>query len=341
MMIFRQAMVFGAAAGLLPGIVLAEVAAEVPASPTDMATSISEQVGRIFEERGPALVRVEAVDRHGKLSGTGFFADPMGTVYTVYSTVSNASEVYVISNGERRAATVLTADPRSGIALLRVDGCSNFIPQGSSAGLRLASPVVALGYPMDLPASPSFGIVGGFDKKYQGRFLVSTHIRANVPVQAGFGGAPLLNMNGEVVGIIIAGLEGGSSCFALPIEAAEKIRRDFVRFGEARHGWVGVTVESQPGDEVVIAELGPETPAAQSGLKQGDLLLQVGRVPIRKVEDVLDASFFLTDGEAVTVKVQRGGQELQYSVMPVLHPASEKAGLHAASSSPEFNLLTK
>jgi S1-C subfamily serine protease len=69
--------------------------------------------------------------------------------------------------------------------------------------------------------------------------------------------------------------------------------------------------------------------------------MQVGDVPIRSVEDVLDASFFLTDGDAVTVKVLRGGQELQYSVMPVLHPASEKAGLHASGAAPEFNLLSK
>jgi len=320
---------------------VAILATNVYSEDVDFAKSLSDQVQKIFEERSTAVVRVEATDRHGRLNGTGFFADPMGTVYTVYSTVAEAEEVFVVVQGRRLPATVLMADARSGIALLKVDVENSFIPAGNSSFLRLASPLVAIGFPLDLEASPSFGILGGFDKKFQGRFLVSTHIRANVPVQSGYGGAPLLNLQGEVVGIIIAGLEGGSSCFALPIEAAEKIRRDYVRFGEARHGWIGVTVESMPGNEVHIAELGPETPASQSGLKEGDLLLQVGNVGIQNVEDVLDASFFLTDGDAVAVRVMRGGQELQYSIRPVLHPASEKSGLHAASSGNEFNLLSK
>ncbi|MEX1120043.1 MAG: S1C family serine protease [Terrimicrobiaceae bacterium] len=327
-----------------PAVLLGAVAilgSNASAEEMDLAKSLSDKVSKVFQDRSAAVVRVEATDRHGRLNGTGFFADPMGTVYTVYSTVAEAREVFVVVQGRRLPATVLTADARSGIALLKVDIETTFIPAASSASLRLASPLVAIGFPMDLEASPSFGILGGFDKKFQGRFLVSTHIRANLPVQSGFGGAPLLNLQGEVVGIIIAGLEGGSSCFALPIEAAEKIRKDFVRFGEARHGWIGVTVESMPGDEVHIAELGPETPASQSGLKEGDILLQVGNVAIKNVEDVLDASFFLTDGDAVAVRVIRGGQELQYSIRPALHPASEKSGLHAAGTSPEFNLLSK
>ena len=64
----------------------------------------------------------------------------------------------------------------------------------------------------------------------------------NAPTQRGEAGAPLLNMKGEVVGIVVSGLENNAACYAVPIEAAEKIRSDFVRFGEARHGWIGVTM---------------------------------------------------------------------------------------------------
>ena len=67
----------------------------------------------------------------------------------------------------------------------------------------------------------------------------------NAPTQRGEAGAPLLNMKGEVVGIVVSGLENNSACYAVPIEAAEKIRSDFVRFGEARHGWIGVNQLSE------------------------------------------------------------------------------------------------
>ncbi len=308
----------------------------------DMAATLSQQVGAVFQRLSPAVVRVEATDRHGKLSGTGFFADPLGTVYTVSATIGDGRNVVVVKGGRKLPARVLATDTRSGVALLRVENPGGaFIPVGDSRLLRLASPVMAIGFPMDLASSPTFGIVGGFDRKFQGHFLVATHIRANMPVQNGFGGAPLLNLHGEVVGMVVAGLEGGAACFALPIEAAEKVRRDVMRFGEARPGWVGVTVESQPEGVVQVAGLGAETPAARAGLHEGDIVRQVGNVPIKTVEDILDASFYLTDGDFVPIRIVRDGQEIEYSVRATTHPSNARDGLHASSESFEFKLLTK
>src|SRR5438045_7566604 len=101
-------------------------------------------------------------------------------------------------------------------------------------------------------------------------------------------------MKGEVVGIVVSSLENSSSCYALPIEAAEKIRSDFVRFGEVRHGWIGANVAEaktpEEGSRAEITELA--APAADCGIKPGDILLQVGRTKVQEPEDVLDASFF-------------------------------------------------
>jgi Trypsin-like serine proteases, typically periplasmic, contain C-terminal PDZ domain len=108
--------------------------------------------------------------------------------------------------------------------------------------MEVATPVVSIGFPLDLPETPNFGMVAGFDRKYLGRYFSTTHMRLNLPSQRGEAGAPLLNMKGEVVGIVVSSLENNSACYAVPIEAAEKIRADFMRFGEARHGWVGINV---------------------------------------------------------------------------------------------------
>src|SRR5437773_10632168 len=90
----------------------------------------------------------------------------------------------------------------------------------------------------------------GFNQKYLGRYFSTTHLRVNLPTQRGEAGAPLLNMKGEVVGIVVSRLENTSACYAVPIEAPEKIRSDFVRFGEARHGWAGINdpEAAQPGE---------------------------------------------------------------------------------------------
>src|SRR5690606_9482899 len=137
----------------------------------------------------------------------------------------------------------LTADPRSGIAILQIEKLGNptpFLPLGDSEGLKVASPVVMIAYPLDLPVAPHFGLVAGFDGKHFDRYFATTHIRANVPVKRGQGGAPLLNMKGEAVGVVISGVDEGAACYALPIEAVRKIHQDYVRFGSIRPGRLGV-----------------------------------------------------------------------------------------------------
>lgn len=298
-----------------------------PAAEDTLSDSISSEVQEVFQERRSAVVQVEAIDRHGRQYCTGFFTDPMGTIYTLATAVADAEEIYVIQGLRKIPAKLLVADGRSGIALLRADANSPFIPIGDANKLELGSLVVVVGYPKDLDVTPSFGIVGGFDCKYLGKYFVTKHIRANVPVQYGFGGAPLMNLKGEVVGILIRAIDGFGACYALPIEAAEKIRGDYVRFGEIRHGWVGVNVKDEEdaveGSRARIANLEPETPAAQSGLQDGDILLQVGSVKITTVEDVPDASFFLTAGDQTSVTVLRNGTRLTVNVRSVRHPLSE------------------
>jgi len=292
----------------------------------DFADSLASRIQRIFHERQDAVVRVEATDAHGKIYGTGFYTDPAGTIYTLAAIVDHADEIWVLQGDRKVPAKLLVSDPRSGVAIIKTDTYSPFIPMGDASQLGLASPVMTISFPMDLPISPSLGTIGGFDRKFLGKFFVTTHIRANLPVQPGSLGAPLLNLKGEVVGILIGGLDGGTACYALPIKAAEKIRMDYARFGEVRYGSVGVKVEEEAdaveGSTVKIVDLSSDTPAAQSGLQEGDVLLKVGDTKIATAEDVLDASFFLTAGDQVAITVSRNGQKLSFNVKPFQHPSS-------------------
>jgi serine protease Do len=192
-----------------------------------------------------------------------------------------------------------------------------------------------------LPETPNFGMIAGFDRKYLGRYFSTTHLRVNLPTQRGEAGAPLLNMKGEVVGIVVSSLENNSACYAVPVEAAEKIRGDFMRFGEARHGWIGINVSMarQPveGSLAEMTQIMEDTPAARSGIKSGDILLQVGRKKVTQPEDVLDASFFITAGDIVPITVMRGNQRLTFSVQATLHPASRSGVLLASPGTPAIN----
>jgi len=295
------------------------------------ANSISREVKDIFQRCSHAVVKIHASDPHSDLCGTGFFIDPMGTIYTAYSVGGEAEDFSVEFNGKRVPAKQLVADPRSGLAILKIDSATPTLPIGKSDQMEVAMPVVSIGYPLDLRETPNFGMIAGFDRKYLGRYFPLLLLRANLPMQRGEAGAPLLNFKGEVVGVVVSTLENNSSCYAVPIEAAEKIRNDYLRFGEIRPGWVGIdvaeTAEAVEGSRVEMTNILPNTPAADSGVKTGDILLQVGNKQIRQPEDVLDASFFISAGDTVPVTVIRNGQKLTFNIQADIHRITREAPL--------------
>ena len=307
----------------------------------ESATAASNQVKDIFARTAKAVVKIHGVDEHSEICGTGFFIDPTGTLYTAYTVGGEAGNFTVEFGGKKYPARQLLADIRSGTAMLKIDEATPALPIGKSEQLEVATPIISIGFPLDLPETPNFGMVAGFDRKYLGRYFSTTHVRLNLPSQRGEAGAPLLNMKGEVVGIVVSSLENNSACYAVPIEAAEKIRGDFMRFGEARHGWVGINVSMarQPveGSLAEMTKIMEDTPAAKSGIKPGDILLQVGRKKVTQPEDVLDASFFITAGDLVPITVMRGNQKLTFNVQATMHPASKTGLLLAAPGTPAMN----
>jgi len=299
-----------------------------------LSGAIETTVGNVFRRSADAVVRVESDDELGKVAGTGFFIDATGHLYTLSSVVGDGMNVTVTRGEEKFPARLLAKDPRSGVALLKVDeiGASPFLTKGDCRQLKVASPLVVVGFPFDHELTPSFGLLGGFDRQSKGKFFTTTHIRANIPVQRGQAGSPVLNTDGELVGVLVSGFEEGSGCYVLPIRAAEKIRSDYARFGEVRHGWAGVTVQEIPvaveGSRMAIDLVDPTGPAA-SQFRPGDVILQVGEVAVRQPEDALDASFFLTAGDPVEVTVARGEEIITVPFVAGEHPLGRKTNLQA------------
>jgi serine protease Do len=299
---------------------------EQPRTQEPSTSSISREVKEIFEKSGKAVVKIRGTDEHGDLSGTGFFIDPAGTLYTAFSVGGDTENLTIEFDGKTYPARLMMADLRSGIAILKADVATPALPIGKSETMEMATPVMTIGYPLDLPSTPSFGMVAGFDRKFLDRYFSTTHVRVNLPTQRGEAGAPLLNFKGEVVGILVAQIENGSACYALPIDAAEKIRNDFIRFGEARHGWVGTTVAQAEkpveGSTAQVTEIMKDTPAFGSGIKPGDILLQIGKTKVRQPEDIIDASFFITAGDTVPIVVVRGDEQMTFEIKSDCHPLS-------------------
>ncbi len=297
-------------------------------STNSAADSLAREIKQVFQTTSAAVCRVIAVDDHGVHNGTGFFIDPNGTIATTYSIGGSSNDITIVFGNNKYVASRILTDSRSGLVLLKVNAITDFLTLAQPEKLPIASPVIAVGYAMDLTIAPTFGTVAGHDLKYQGRYLPVTHMRVNLPVARGQTGSPILNMDGEVVGVLVSAIDGGVACYALPVAVLDKVVNDYAQFGLVRYGWVGVTVEPSiagyANSSAKIVELEQQSPAKGIGIKVGDLLLQIDKYKVESLEDVLDASYFLSPGQEIELVVSRAGERKVFKTTVEDHPANPK-----------------
>src|SRR4029079_3368346 len=141
--------------------------------------TISHQVRELFERAAKAVVKIHGVDEHSEICGTGFFVDPTGALYTRYTVGGEAGNFTVEFGDKKIPARQLVADIRSGTAILKVDETTPALPIGYSVHLSMRTPVISIGDPLDLPKTPTFGMIAGFDRKCLGRYFSTIHLRVN------------------------------------------------------------------------------------------------------------------------------------------------------------------
>lgn len=319
---------------------------------SDIFLTGGDEANAIFDKAKGAVVQVRSGDKGYILAGTGFFMDDHGTVLTSSTILGENKNARVVIDGVEVDAKIIGNDPRSGLAMLRVDyDESPFLPLGSAASLKSGDGVIMIGYPMNLAVAPSQGPVSGFDDSYLAKVddssarsvaaverFATTHIHANVTISPGEVGGPLLNSQGEVVGLVATSPDNGKSIYALPVEAMDKIISDFNLYGAARYGWVGVNVTGAPdtghdGRTVRVVQVVPGTPASQSGIQPGDTVMRIDLREIYRPADVLDASFFSHVGGTMTVVVRRDEKLYDYSFGVIEHPLKPGNTLPPATTS--------
>jgi len=252
--------------------------------------------------------------RHGEVmgQGSGFFISSDGFAVTNNHVVDGADKVEVTTDaGKTYTARVIGTDPRSDVALIKVEGGADFpFVKLSEGKARIGDWVLAVGNPFGLGGTVTAGIVSASGRDI-GSGPYDDFIQIDAPVNKGNSGGPAFNMQGEVVGVTaqIDSSSGGNEGvgFAIPSNTVHSVVPQLISTGKAQHAYLGISLDSTA-NNALVAGVKSNTPAAKAGLKTGDVITSLGSAQTTTPDQLASAIAAHKPGDRVTVTYQRGGQ---------------------------------
>jgi serine protease Do len=303
-----------------------------------------------FEKFFPEMPR----DFTQRSLGTGFIIDAKGLVLTNEHVVKNADKIKVKmagQDGKEYTATVKGRDPQTDLALLQIDSKDTFpfLTLGDSDKIRVGDWVVAIGNPFGLGHTVTQGIISA-----KGRIIgagrYDNFLQTDAAINPGNSGGPLLNLEGEVVGINTAIVATGQGIgFAIPTNMVKDIIEQLETKGKVIRGMLGVQVQvvtpeiakafglAEP-HGALVAEVHADTPAEKAGLKREDIIVEYNGQPIKEMNELPRLVAATPPGTKATVKVLRDGKEKSFPIT-VTELKEERLGREAAEQPNEENSI--
>jgi len=275
--------------------------------------------------------------------GSGFIISDDGYILTNNHVVDRASDIFVtLTNGKEYKASVVGTDPRTDVALIKVDADGlKALPIGDSNKLKKGQWVLAIGSPFGLESTVTAGIVSAINRD-TGEYL--PFIQTDVAVNPGNSGGPLLNLAGEVVGINsqIVSRSGGfmGISLAIPIDEAMRIVQQLRADGKVTRGRIGVQI-GQISEDVakalglekaqgaLVSMVEPDGPAAKAGVQSGDVITQFDGKTISQMADLPRIVGSTKPGTKTTLTVWRKGKSVKLDVVVDEMPSAAGASASA------------
>ncbi|HEX6663584.1 MAG TPA: trypsin-like peptidase domain-containing protein [Gaiellaceae bacterium] len=340
-----------------------------PATEASFQQGTRKSINAIYRASAPGVVHIDTASKVQQAAnpffgnsfggtqtqralGSGFVIDKAGYIVTNYHVVRGATSIEVsFSNNERFRATVVGVDPSTDIAVLKVDVKSRALrslPLGNSDDVRVGDQVIAIGNPFGLDRSVTAGIVSAVQRRIEApnQLSIAHVIQTDASLNHGNSGGPLLNAQGQVIGVNAQIETGGQSQgnvgigFAIPINTVRNVAAELIKNGKVEHAFLGIegkTLEPSiarlfhlPATSgVLVAVVRPGSGAAKAGLKAatnqvtvegeswpagGDLIVKADGRPVGSIERLIDIISAKRPGDHVTLEVIRNAKRMNINV---------------------------
>ena len=269
--------------------------------------------------------------------GSGVIIDgKRGIIITNSHVIANTGIIKVILKDEREfTAKIIGADPASDLAVLRIETKQPLpsLKMGSLDDLMIGETVIAIGNPFGFSNTVTTGVISAVNRSIRTKDRVyHDFIQIDASINPGNSGGPLLNINGDLIGIntaIYAKAQGIG--FAIPVAKARKIVSDLIKHGEVIQPWIGVTVQnldkklarylSFPGKSgVLVKAVEKSSPAKKAGIRNGDIITSINNIPVLSFENYHTAMRGFATGDLLNISIWRNSKTITFKTVARLFP---------------------
>jgi len=269
--------------------------------------------------------------------GSGVIIDgKRGFILTNQHVILKSKTITVgLKDGREFKAQIVGADPDSDLAVLRISSPKALpdITMGDSSNLMIGETVIAIGNPFGFSNTVTTGVISATNRSIRTEGMVyHDFIQTDASINPGNSGGPLLNINGELIGVntaIYAKAQGIG--FAIPINTAKRIVSDLIRYGEVIPAWIGITVQDIDADlarylkasaikGVLVKKAEKSGPAGKAGIREGDIILSIKTRDIISEKDFHRAMIAHSAGEKIDITIWRNGKTKTVSVKTSAFP---------------------
>ncbi len=255
--------------------------------------------------------------------GSGVIFSSKGHILTNYHVVENAEHLLIrLSDDRKFEGTLIGMDKKTDLAVIKINSFNSLpkAPLGDSNNLKAGQWVIAIGNPYGLDRTVTVGVVSAKGRSGIGITTYENFIQTDASINPGNSGGPLLDLEGNVIGINTAIIGQGTGIgFAIPIDMVKLISKDLIKKGTVERGWLGAGIQAlspelartfktdyQKG--VLVNKIIPEAPAFNGGLKQGDIIVFFDGNAVTSPKELQNMVALATIGETIEVKVLRNGK---------------------------------